>query len=218
MSETPPEPDSAERPTTRAGRPGARLGPKLNYGVIAPLALLGAALLGVLYFDFTTGGDAAPEPYLGALGSPVRGTFVPPTATPIGGGATPRPRPTFAGVLNGTPEERDQRRRNDLLILLDALGKHRAAQGSYPTTSGNVQTLCAYQDFDVGCDLAQYTGGEVPLDPLDDPVGAGYWYSSDGQTGRLYASLEVDVPAEQQCRTEDVELKKKFNLICVEFP
>jgi hypothetical protein len=212
-SDLPTEPAPHDEAAKRA-----RLAPDLNWSVIAPLALLAAVILAVIVFDFRTGGDVEPAPLLGAVGSPVRGTFVPPTATPVGGGSTPRPRPTFAGSLNGTPAERDQKRRNDLLVLVDGFNRYKEANGSYPSTTNNVQTLCAYKDFDVGCKVGEVLNGTVPLDPLNDPVGAGYWYASDGQTGKLYASLEEDIPPDQQCRTEDAELKKKFNLICVTFP
>jgi hypothetical protein len=52
-------------------------------------------------------------------------------------------------------------------------------------------------------------------DAVADPAKNGYWYSSDGVTAKFYASLEEEVPEVQQCKTSDVELSKRDNVICV---
>lgn len=191
-----------------------------NWTVIAPVALIVAALLAVVVLDATKGGAAEPKAPLGEIGTPVRQAYVAPTVTPIGLQATPKPKPTFAGVnaAKGTPDERDAKRRNDLLLLLSAANQLRSRDGSYPTTKGNVQTVCAYKDLDIGCKIKDTFGGDLPSDPLGDPVKNGYWYSSDGQSMTLYAALEGDIPDAQKCPTNDAELKKKSAVICVKGP
>jgi hypothetical protein len=191
-----------------------------NWTVIAPIALVVIAILAIVVLDVTKGGAAEPSPLVGESGTPVRQAYVAPTATPFGLQPTPRPRPTFAGVAaaQGSPDDRDGKRRTDLLVLLDAANKLKARDGSYPTTKGYVQTLCAYKDIDIGCKVKETFTGDLPSDPLGDPVKNGYWYSSDGQTVTLYAALENDIPDDQKCQTNDAELKKKSSVICVKGP
>jgi hypothetical protein len=190
---------------------------RFRWAVIAPIALLVAAVAAIAWLDVTQGGDAEPSAFLGEVGTPVRGTYIPQPATPAGT-ATPRPRPTLTGNLEGTAEERDARRRNDLLLLLGAANQLKERDGAYPETSNNVQTVCAFQNLDQGCKFGEFLDDDVPSDPTGDPVKNGYWYSSDGQSLKFYAALEVDVPEAAKCATEDAELKKKFNLICVTAP
>ena len=52
-----------------------------KWNVIAPVALIAVALAAVAWFDLTSSGSAQPPPLLGQVGTPVRGTFTPPTAT-----------------------------------------------------------------------------------------------------------------------------------------
>ncbi|MEX2247889.1 MAG: hypothetical protein WEC75_14535 [Dehalococcoidia bacterium] len=189
----------------------------MRWNIIVPVGLFAAALLGIAWFDLTADSDAEPAAYLGAVGTPVRGTFVAPTRPPPGVTPSPRPRPTIAGA-SGTAEERDGRRKADLLTLAYGFNSLRDAEGSFPTTNGNVQTLCAFKDLDVGCSVEEYVRVEPPEDPLGDPIQNGYWYSSDGQSMRVYASLEEEVPEGERCETEDANLRDKPNLICIELP
>jgi hypothetical protein len=190
-----------------------------NWMVIAPVGLVVLAVLAIIMLDVAKGGAAEPAPPLGEIGTPVRQAYIAPTATPVGQqpDATPRPRPTFAGVgaAQGDPAQRDTQRRNDLLLLLGAAQALKAKDGSYPTTKSNVQTVCAYQDIDIACKLKETFVGNLPSDPLGDPVKNGYWYSSDGSSVTLYAALENDVSADQRCQTNDAELKKHPNVVCV---
>jgi hypothetical protein len=187
----------------------------LRWNVLLPVAALAAALAAVLAFDLRTSGQAEPPKLVGALGSPVRGTIVPLTATPVGARPAVTPRPTVGGSVAGTPATRDVTRRNNLLIALDGFHTLKERSGSFPTTNGNIQTLCAYKEVDQGCKLAQVLPAGVPMDPLGDPLQNGFWYQSDGTYVKLYASLEQPVPPDQQCPTDNVDLKKKQNLICV---
>ncbi len=185
---------------------------RLRWDIAGPVGLVVVALAAVAWLDVSKGGEATPKPPLGAIGTPVRGAFVGPTATPIGFAPTPKPKPTVAGTAGGNALVRDEKRRSDLLLLLGAAAKVKARDSSYPTTNGNVQTLCNYKDIDAGCKIQALADGR---DTLGDPLKIGYWYSSDGKSATFYASLEGDVSSAQQCNTSDAELKKHDNVICV---
>ncbi len=195
--------------------------PNRNVSLMASAGLLAIALLGVAWFDLTTGGEAKQAPFLGAIGTPIRNAYVPPTSTPVGLPTAVRPtaeaQPVPAGV-KGTPAQRDQQRKVDLLLLVDAAEKYKDDKGNLPTTDDHVQSLCTYKELDQGCKLGEYTGsGDVP----SDPVGGGYnyWYSSDGKTARFYSSLEEPLTGDEQpCDTDDAELAKHANVICVTAP
>src|SRR5437868_288267 len=188
-----------------------------KWNIIAPVGLLTVALIAVAWFDLTSSGSAEPPPLLGEVGTPVRGTFTPPTATAIGARPTPKARPTVAGAT-GTAADRDHQRQVDLITMLDGFNKLKARDGSYPSTNGNVQTLCVFKDLDEGCKLQDVLPAGPPTDPLGNGVENGYWYASDGNSLKLYASMEGDVPAEQQCQTDNVDLEKKSNLVCLTAP
>jgi hypothetical protein len=189
---------------------------KLNWGVIAPLGLLGIALAGVLWLGFASSGEAQPPPYLADVGTPIRFPYDPEDETPTGT-ATPRPRPTFTGNLQGTAAERDAERRNDLLQVLSASNAYREANGEFISTNGNIQTLCAFQDVDAGCALAGFMGGEVPIDPSGEATRNGYWYQSDGRSLRAYAALELEIPDAERCDTNYVDFRGRI-MICIAAP
>jgi hypothetical protein len=194
--------------------------PKPNWSIVAPVALIVAVIGAVIWFDATTGGEARPAPLLGEIGTPVRPTYVPPTATPFGARPSPSPRPTFSSaspVAQGTKDERDAKRRNDLLVLLSAANQMKERDGVFPDTNDNVQSICKYQDIDAGCALKSFIdGGAIPEDPRGNSEG--YWLQSDGDRLRIFASLENDVEESEQCQTTDAELVKHDNLICVSAP
>jgi hypothetical protein len=195
-----------------------RLPVKLN--VVVPVGLLALALAGVAWFDLTTGGEATPAPPVGAIGTPIRNAYIAPTATPQGA-PTAKPRPTVlaptpGSEVQGTPADRDTRRKLDLALLLQAAQKFKAQAGAYPSTDGKVQSLCTYEDLDRGCKFHQYLNGTLPKDPLGS--GYNYWYSSDGTTARFYTSLEEDLNGDKPCETDDAELVKHANVICVTAP
>ncbi len=173
-------------------------------------------LLAIVAFDATTGGEAEPADPPGETKAQ-RFPYVPSTATPEGLQPTPIPRPTITGARPGDPNERDERRRADLLQLVGAAADYKNQKGSLPATNNNIQTLCAYETLDQGCALRDVLS-PLPLDPLGSPVQNGYWYSSDGARAKFYASLEGEIPDDQRCTTDDAELKKRAYLICVETP
>jgi hypothetical protein len=192
----------------------------LPWTAILPVAVLVAAAIAVLWFDITEGGEPDMETFIGDIGTPVRHAFVSPTAVPPGAEPTPRATTAVRGGIPagapGTPEERDETRRQDLLVLLNAAAELKVRDGAYPDTNNNVQTLCSYRDQDQACKLTEILGEDLPLDPLGDGIRYGYWYSSDGENVRFYAAMEGDIPDEQKCETTDAELSKRANLICIE--
>ncbi len=192
-----------------------------RWNAAVPLGLLAFAIVAVLWIDLMTGGSANPPELLGVVGSPVRGTFVPSTPTPEGqeprATATPRPdgaEPTVTG-LPGTPLDRDGQRRGDLIFLFQALQGYKEENGSYITTGGKIQTLCAFKDLDQGCQLSEILGRDVPNDPAGDPLENGYWYRSDGETATLYAALEGPIPEDEVCDVDYVDFEDEQYMVCI---
>ena len=189
---------------------------KLKLSIAVPAALVVLAVLALFVLDLTKGGAAKPPAeYLGEA-KDQQFPYIPSTATAVG--AQPTPRPTLGAprgpAQTGDPAERDTKRRNDLLALLGAANDVKKRDQGYPSTNGNVQTLCNY-NVDTGCTFKDFLD-PLPFDPSRDPVKNGYWYSSDGKTAKFYASLEGDIPDDERCKTTDAELVKKSVLICVE--
>ena len=112
---------------------------------------------------------------------------------------------------------RDVERLRELALLQTALAEYRERFGSYPNSGGAIQTLCAYEGLDKGCDLKEVLDdGEEGV--LADPVhGAnGYWYASDGETYTLWMLHEgADNPGEPICPEVIPHLKDKGPLFCV---
>jgi len=118
------------------------------------------------------------EPYAEPAPAPLSPS---PSPTPV-----PEPTPAEAPTVR---TERDARRQEDLKRIGDALQEYWARLGSYPSTGGAIQTLCAYADLDAGCALLDVMSA-VPQDPLGDPLKNGYWYASDGQRFTVFAIQE----------------------------
>lgn len=196
----------------------------LKWNIVAPVGFLAIVLLGVAWLDISTGGDAKPGALVGAQGTPVRFAYEEPSATPKGAPtATPPPGKQSTPVpaltaQQGTPEERDAQRRVDLLRLLDATTKLRDKEGKFPDTNNNVQSICIYKERDALCKLDQFLGGPPPEDPFGAPNG--YWYAGapDGQSMKIFASLELTTPPDPKCATVDEGIKKRPNVICVTVP
>jgi hypothetical protein len=183
---------------------------------LLPVAAVAIIVLAIIALDVRSGGEAKPGPYLGEAKAE-RYPYVEPTPTPVGLQPTPIPRPTIPGARPGDPNERDAKRRADLLALVGVATDYKRQRGSLPSTNNNVQTLCAYERLDQACAFRELLS-PLPLDPLGSPVQNGYWYSSDGARATFYASLEAEIPEEQRCPTEDAELKKRAYVICVQTP
>ena len=72
-----------------------------------------------------------------------------------------------------------------------------------------------YNDVDVGCKVRDIR--RCRRDPLGDPANNGYCYRSDGTTC-IYAQLEDDIGADQECKVEKPGLSSRENLICIGTP
>src|SRR3972149_945897 len=113
-----------------------------------------------------------------------------PAPSPTGGGE--EPTATEAQVQPGG-EERDTTRVQDLDAVRDALEQYRQEHDAYPDSDGNVQTLCAFPEFDKGCELEDVLD-PLPIDPLGEPITEnGYWYSGTRDTYTVFAQRESDL-------------------------
>ncbi len=143
-------------------------------------------------------------------------TFTPGPSPTIGPSPTPGPaQATAAQEAAAGAEGRDTTRVTDLAAIQEALEQYREEHGNYPDTSGNIQTLCAFVDFDAGCALDEVIS-PVPQDPLGDPVTNGYFYSSAGTEYILYAARESELFSE--CSEHPDHLGQLDSLLCVEGP
>ncbi len=105
--------------------------------------------------------------------------------------ATAEPEPPTESL---TPAERDQIRREDLETVRTALEIYAEQTGEYPSTSGYVQTLCAYETLDAGCILPT-----MPADPLGMPIINGYWLRSQADSYVVIALQEVPLDEPSAC-------------------
>ncbi|MGB2695730.1 MAG: glycosyltransferase family 39 protein [Dehalococcoidia bacterium] len=87
--------------------------------------------------------------------------------------------------------ERDATREQDFAVIAAALEQYKQAHGAYPDTAGQVQSLCVFLDYDVGCALNEVLD-PIPQDPLGDPGANGYWYAATKNEYRVYSKRETD--------------------------
>ncbi|HEY7801176.1 MAG TPA: hypothetical protein VIE40_00750 [Dehalococcoidia bacterium] len=89
----------------------------------------------------------------------------------------------------------DARRELDLGTALDAADAYATLFGAYPSTGGQLATLCA-SPADAGCAIAKYASnlsvsdGQFP-----------YWYASDGRSVTLLARVQT-APDQDDCPSE----------------
>ena len=188
------------------------------------LALLGGVVgiivLAIFLTDLATGGDTESPPALGSNIEVTPGSrvVVVPTLVPL-----ESPTPVIAATATPSSEAdalaRDAHRLDDLALLSAALAKYKDRFDEYPVNGGNVQTMCAYQDLDIGCDLKKALSDEDE-DILEDPLGEalvnGYWYASDGETYTIWALREGPAnPGDPVCAESVPHLKDKGALFCI---
>lgn len=135
-----------------------------------------------------------------------------PTHSPVHAG----PRPPLEVSTGASPAERDQARRRDLKRLAKALEKFHADGRPYPSTNGQVQSVCFYDD-DAGCNL-HLAIDPIPVDPRGIGLNAGYWYRSDGNDYALYAVLEGPASTEERCSERPEHLDLPGDVICRQHP
>jgi len=180
--------------------------------------LLGTVVVAIFVVDLATGGDTEPPTALGSniMGSPGTRVVVVPTLVP-----TETPAPEVAGTPTPSSEvdtlTRDAERLRELPLLQAALAEHRERFGLYPNSGGVIQTLCAYEGLDRGCDLKEVLddGEEGTLaDPVPGPNG--YWYASDGEKYTIWMVREgPGKPGDPICPEVVPFLKDKGPLFCV---
>ncbi len=127
--------------------------------------------------------------------------------------------PADADQPEGTPappgaDKRDAERRSELRLLAAALLEYKVENGSFPSTSNNVQSACVYEELDALCRLKPALGPEVFVDPFGDAHKYGYWYASDGESFTLYAILERAPGLDETCAGPG-DLGGKRNLYCL---
>lgn len=145
-----------------------------------------------------------------------------PTAT-LGPTFTPGPSPT-PGPRTVTPtgqapagdaNQRDAKRAQDIAAIQAALAQYFQKHTNYPTTNGNVQSLCVFRDSDAGCHLEEFLT-PLPQDPLGNPAANGYFYASTGTAYTLYANREGGQLPE--CAEHPDHLRDIKSLYCVKGP
>ena len=123
--------------------------------------------------------------------------------------STPTPEGPGAGG-----RQRDAIRTQDLEAIRVVMETYQEEEGSYPDTDDGVQTLCVFQELDVGCALLDVA--PLPEDPLGDARANGYFYTSDGERYVVYAQRESETfPA---CEEHPEFLQHFESLLCVQGP
>lgn len=187
----------------------------------APIAAVIVVIVAALGMDLAFGGpsnpkvdNTAPPPEVvraTIAAAPVSPTpyAPPPTATPTAG-------PT--AVPGSVAQLRDKTRLDDLTKIAAALEQYHKQKGNYPSTGGNIQTLCSYPDVDAGCKLKDLLS-PIPSDPTGEAVLNGYWYSSDGKTFVLMAGMDSPANATpNKCEQRFVDHTRKAYLHCLTGP
>ncbi len=186
----------------------------------APIAAIIIVIVAAVGLDLKFGGPGKPQIANSAPpADSVRATIeaLPTSSTTL----TPQPKTTVP-ALTATPAgpgsaERDQTRIGDLMKTVAALQQYHQQNGEYPSTGGNIQTLCTYQDIDAGCKLKGLLD-PIPQDPLGSSVINGYWYVSDGTSYTVMAGLESPYTSPSTCDARWLKHTNKPNLFCVTGP
>ena len=186
----------------------------------APVVAVIVVIVVAVGLDLKFGGPGKPEIANSAPpADSVRATIeaLPTSSTPI----APQPTATVPAVATTVagPDsaERDQTRMGDLMKTVAALQQYHQQNGEYPSTGGNIQTLCTYQDIDAGCKLKSLLD-PIPQDPLGSSVINGYWYVSDGTSYAVMAGLESPSTSPSKCDADWLKHTNKPNLFCVTSP
>jgi hypothetical protein len=195
-------------------RAGEMAGPtirRVDLRAILPAAVLGLVVLVIIFVQLCGREHVAP---LGDVTPLARAT--------LASTFTPGPSPT-AGLIETTATQaaqvggdaRDQTRQQDLTAIQQVLEQYRLGHNGYPDTKGNIQTLCAFKEFDLGCKLEALLN-PLPIDPLGEQTANGYWYVSDGTTYTLYAQRESALLLE--CSDHPPFLHAFKSVVCVRSP
>jgi hypothetical protein len=195
---------------------------RLDLRYALPIAAIGVVLLVIIGVE-VCGTDDTPNPDNVVVvdeTAEVGPTFTPgPSPTPGAETATPeeaeQPPATVPPEAPQDPAERDAVREQDLAAIGTALAEFEADNDEFPNTNGGIQSLCVYEDADVGCELREFLD-PLPADPLGDPGRNGYFYRSDGETYTVFAQKEADALAE--CDEHPEHLSGFDNVYCIKGP
>ena len=181
----------------------------------APIITIVAVVAAIIATDLATGGAHEPKPENQAALGPgaAAATSRPKTPLPPTSTRTPTAAPTT--VSGPVVEARDKTRKDDLERMAAALEKYYDKKKEYPSTGGNLQSVCIYKDVDAYCKVEDFID-PIPADPLGDPAANGYWYASDGKSYTLIAAMEMPADAmAQNCPEAAPKHTKKANLYCL---
>jgi hypothetical protein len=193
--------------------------PQVQLGLLGGLVM--AIVLAIVLTDVATGGETETPSPLGAdiVVTPGSGVVIVPTLAPIEGPTAESAVATREPSNEADALIRDALRVQDLDALQTALAEYRDRFGEYPNTGGGMQTMCAYQDIDKGCDLKEVLSEseeDVLIDPLGDPLANGYWYVSDGASYTIWTLREGPGNAgDPVCTEVPAQLVQKGSLFCV---
>jgi hypothetical protein len=182
----------------------------------APIITIVAVVAAIIATDLATGGAHEPKSENQAALGPgaAAGILLPKTPLPPPNTRTPTAAPTV--VSGPVVEARDKTRKDDIERMAAALQKYYDKKKEYPSTGGNLQTLCTYVDIDAGCKVKDFID-PIPSDPRGDPAMNGYWYTSDGKSYTLIAAMELPANATPpgSCPEAAAKHTKKPNLYCL---
>jgi hypothetical protein len=185
----------------------------------APIIIIVAVVAAIIATDLATGGAHEPKlenmapPLPSGAASPLPRTPAPTTARTPASTRTPTAAPTT--ISGPIAAARDKTRKDDIERIAAALEKYYDKKKEYPSTGGNLQTVCVYKDDDAGCKLEDFID-PIPTDPLGDSTANGYWYASDGKAYTLIAAMELPANAmPQNCPEAAAKHTKKTNLYCL---
>lgn len=189
---------------------------RIDLRAALPILLLVLLIFAVIFLELCGRTDVEPVDPSGTPISVATSTEGPPP--------TEGPSPTLPPeAATATPEnpaagaDRDEIRQNDLNAIKDALDLYLEENGEYPSTGDGIQTVCTFEDDDVGCALQEtIAGGVVPQDPLGNGGENGYWLQSTEDTYTLYAQRESELfPA---CPEKPAHLEDFRTVFCLSNP
>jgi hypothetical protein len=185
---------------------------QIDLRALLPIVVLGLVVLTIIVTELC-GREDVKAPDVQAPSGPT--ATVGPTLPP-GPTATESPeQETATAEIAAGGEDRDQQRQLDLTELQDALEEYFGDEGEYPDTDGNIQTLCVFEEVDIGCALKDVID-PIPSDPLGDAATNGYFYQSDGDAYTLYAIRESELlPA---CDEHPQHLAAFDSILCLRGP
>ena len=185
---------------------------QIDLRALLPIVVLGVVVLTIIVTELC-GREDVSAPDVRAPSGPTAtvGPTIPPGPTATEG---PEQETATAEVVAGG-EGRDQTRQTDLADIQEALERYFANEDEYPNTDNNIQTLCVFEDVDIGCALKDVLD-PIPQDPLGDAATNGYFYQSDGDAYTLYAIRESELlPA---CDEQPQHLAAFDSILCLRGP